>query len=464
MVAVKRRSILAAPVLALTVATVPGCASERGHPAERGRLNVVLVTLDTTRADRLGCYGHTIRTSPNLDALAGEGVRFETALAQASLTPVSHASIMTGLLPPNHGVRVMYARSGYRLSATIPTLATVLQQRGWQTGAFLSAFSVSEFYGLHHGFDRWDNGIRDDVVEVMTERASGEWSFDIAANQRRSDQTTDLALDWLGEARAPFYLWLHLWDPHDRKRLPPAELLNEFRTAEGASANERKRAVYDAEIFYVAQQIGRLFDRLKTLGHWEETLVVVVADHGQGLGDHDHWAHRLLYEEHIRVPLIVRVPGGPRQTVVTQPVSTTDIYPTVLGALDIELPRSVNGRDLDGLMLGEPQGRRTIYAEALNGYDLSASTMLRKRPQDDLLYSLTDGAWKLIYRPNAPDTSELYHLEQDPGEAHNLFGQGGEQERRLVDALIEMDPFVDGPFGDATDEDVLERLRSLGYL
>ena len=454
----------AALALALTTVTFPGCSVEQERSTEETRLNVVLVTLDTTRADRLSCYGHTVRTSPNIDALADVGVRFEAALAQASLTPVSHASIMTGLTPPNHGVRVMYAQSGYRLSETIPTLATVLQERGWQTGAFLSAFSVSEFFGLDRGFDRLDNGIRDNVDNVMTERASGEWSFDIAANQRRSDQTTDLALDWLGQARAPFYLWVHLWDPHDRKLLPPDELLKEFQIAQSASANERNRAVYDAEIFYVDQQLGRLFDRLKALGHWENTLVVVVADHGQGLGDHDHWAHRLLYDEQIRVPLIVRVPGGPRRTVVTEPVSTTDIYPTVLGALGIELPGRVNGRDLGGLMLGQAQPSRSIYAEALNGYDLSASTMLRKRPQDDILYSLTDGAWKLIYRPNAPDTSELYHLEEDPGEMRNLFGEGVEQQRRLVDALIELDPFVEGPFGEAADEEVLERLRSLGYL
>jgi len=454
----------AAVALVLTVAAVPGCSVEREHRAEERRLNVVLVTLDTTRADRLSCYGHTIRTSPNIDALADTGVRFEAATAQASLTPVSHASIMTGLLPPNHGVRVMYAESGYRLSETIPTLATVLQERGWQTGAFLSAFPVSEFFGLDSGFDRLDNGIRDNVDDVMTERASGEWGFDLAANQRRSDRTTDLALDWLGEAHAPFYLWVHLWDPHDRKLLPPDELLTEFLIEESASANERNRAVYDAEIFYIDQQLGRLFDRLQALGHWEDTLVVVVADHGQGLGDHDHWAHRLLYEEQIRVPLIVRVPGGPQQKVVREPVSTTDIYPTVLGALEIELPGRVDGRDLGPLMLGKGLPSRPIYAEALNGYDLSASTMLRKRPQDDILYALIDGVWKLIYRPNAPETSELYHLEEDPGEARNLFGEGVEQERRLVDALLEMDPFVEGPFGEAADEEVLERLRSLGYL
>jgi arylsulfatase A-like enzyme len=164
------------------------------------------------------------------------------------------------------------------------------------------------------------------------------------------------------------------------------------------------------------------------------------------------------------VPLIVRVPGGPQQKVVEEPVSTTDIYPTVLGALGIELPGRVDGRDLGALMLGEALPSRPIYAEALNGYDLSASTMLRKRPQDDILHCLTDGAWKLIYRPNAPEASELYDLQEDPGETRNLYGTGIEQEQRLVQALIEMDPFVPGPFGEHADEKVLERLRSLGYL
>lgn len=222
----QRRPCATATVLAGLIGTLLPAGCEKEPQAQRPpikRHNVLLVTLDTTRADRLSCYGHTPQTSPSLDALAADGIRFDLAIAQAALTPVSHASIFTGLLPPQHNVRVLYAASGYKLASAIPTLATVLRDNGWRTGAFLSSFPVSEFFGFDNGFEKFDNGLDHSSDEVLTEHPDGGWRFNIKANQRRSDQTTSLAIAWVREVHRPFYLWVHYWDPHDANITPPGK-------------------------------------------------------------------------------------------------------------------------------------------------------------------------------------------------------------------------------------------------
>ena len=185
--------------------------------------NVLLVTLDTTRADYLGCYDAAhAELTPNLDALAADAVRFEFAIAQASATPVSHASILTGLNPYEHGVRVISADAGYKLSPEIPTLTTVLKGHGWATGAFLSSFTVSEYYGFDYGFDTFDSGLQRDVSRPFVRDRDGYARWPVGTGQRRSDATTDRALAWLAATKdRPFFLWVHYWDPHDWLVLPP---------------------------------------------------------------------------------------------------------------------------------------------------------------------------------------------------------------------------------------------------
>ncbi len=455
----KRSTATAAVLLAATLAAVSGaCRPREGGVARRP--NVVLVTLDTTRADRLGCYGAPAPGTPNFDRLAREGIQFDMAIASSAVTPPSHASILTGLQPQHHGVRVLYAASGYRLASTTPTLAAVLRGAGWRTGAFLSAFPVSSFFGFDQGFDAFDGG---PAGRGMIKTQDGAWDWDVAASQRRSDKTTDRAIDWLSKTPSPFFLWVHYWDPHDDVLTPPPEVLAPFHLETG-DHDQRRRRLYDAEVFYVDQQFGRLVESLQKEGRLDDTIVVVVGDHGEGLGDHDWWYHRILYQEQIRVPLIVRLPGGPRGRVVPDLVRLVDIFPTILQAVGIAPPKPVDGVSLQGLLEGRPnEPRRLAYADALNLYDLAAK-MLRKRPQDDLLYCETDGRWKLIYRPRRPDTSELYDLQADPREQVNRFRSAPVEARRLLDVLQKSGGFVERPFGEGRDADALERLRSLGYV
>jgi len=184
-----------------------GCSPE-GSDDPAG-FNVLLITLDTTRRDHLGCYGHEGELTPNLDALAGDGVRFDMAISTSASTPPSHASILTGLNNYQHGVRVIYAESGYRLPDEVPTLGSILRDLSWKTGAFLSSFTVSSFYGFDKGFDVFDEGLGVPVEESIKSRPEGFWEWPLRQNQRRSDETTDRVITWLQQVEDPFFIWVH---------------------------------------------------------------------------------------------------------------------------------------------------------------------------------------------------------------------------------------------------------------
>lgn len=455
--------------IGLACACLWGCGSQGRRSSDK--LNLLLVTLDTTRADHMSCYGYPVETSPHFDALARDGVQFNMAIAQAAVTPVSHASILTGLNPYQHGVRVLFAREGYRLQDSVPSLATILRGKGWRTGAFLSAFPVSEFFGFDQGFEMFDNGMQGSVEKKLeSDEESGHVVWNVQENQRRSDQTTQSVLPWIRKTGTPFFAWVHYWDPHDTIVLPPREILGKFLRRKAATPDAQKVAVYDAEIYFVDSQFGQLIRTLKDLGEYDNTIVVVVADHGEGLDDgmmnHGWWRHRLLYQEQIRVPLILRIPGGPAGRTVESLVRTIDIFPTILEALRIEAPAPVEGKSLWGLMNDESEPPRIAYADQLNLYDLNAS-MINLRPKDDLLHCVMDGSWKLIYRPRRPAESELYCLDTDPWEIRNLYKEEDlpPRARELLAELKRIDPFVAKPFGKVKeDSEAMKHLKALGYI
>jgi arylsulfatase A-like enzyme len=451
--------------LALLALALAGAACDDPAPA---RKNVILITLDTTRADYLSCYGYPEATTPSLDALASEGTLFEMALSTAGVTPVSHASILTGLNNQEHQLRVLSAEGGFRLPREIPTLATVLAERDYRTLAVHSAFPVSRRFGFQRGFE-----VFEDLQAEITKGAKGNDVWEVKTHQRRSDTTTDLVERHLGEE--PFFLWIHYWDPHDyesdtlppKEMWPPDEELYEI-DADGEKVMKRPSPMYATEIRYMDSQLGRLFDSLRAKGLWENTLVIVTADHGQGLGEHDWPAHRLLYQEQLHVPLIAKIPGVAPRPPVGDLVRTTDIYPTVLDYLGIEPPRPVSGRSLRPLIEGKPDAKRIAFGDQINGYDTNAG-MKDNRELDHFLYSAVDWPWKVIYRPLTPGESLLYDLEKDPDEANNLWGTEVEVRTRLLKELARARPWVHGAFT-PIEEDAKARkaandaLNGLGYV
>ncbi len=444
-----------------------GCSREggavRGGSEDRAT-SVLLVTLDTTRRDHFGCYGYPQPITPNFDALASEGVRFDRAYSTASVTPVSHASILTGLNPYQHQARVIAAASGFRLHESVPTLATILRTQGRRTAAFLSAFSVSEYYGLERGFDTWDNGLTVAADDVITSQQGGSHlAWDANVHQRRSDATTDRFLAWLEKGSGPFFAWIHYWDPHDAVILPPREFIEKFRP-DGQRPTDQLRALYAAEVHYVDAQFGRIVSALRTRGEYDRTIVVVIADHGEGLGEHNWWFHRLLYEEQIHVPMLMRIPGAATGVVVTPVVRCTDILPTVTDYLRIAPSGATFGRSLRPLLEGRAEPPRPAYADALNKFDQN-SNLHKQRPRDGLLYAVIQGDWKLIHNDEHADAHQLYNLANDPEESRNLFTQRPERARELKALLDSWQPYQREPFSSGPlDPAALRALQSLGYV
>ncbi|UCF33223.1 MAG: sulfatase [Phycisphaerales bacterium] len=441
--------------------------SGRGSRRAEDRPDVLLITLDTTRADHLHCYGYEKSITPRLDELAGKGVLFTQAIAQAAVTPVSHASILTGLNPYSHGLRVMHGVTENRLAEERVTLAEVLKRAGYQTAAFVSAFPVTERFGLHQGFDMFD---ADFLLAQPDRLISDSGIVNTGKSQRHAGETTTRALTWLEQAESPYFLWLHYFDPHDRQVMPPQEFMADHAVPIGME-RDVLRAIYDIEIEYMDQQIGRVFDWLIQAGQAASTIVVVVADHGEGLGDHDWWTHGILYQEQVRVPLIIRAPSISDGWRVDYVVRTIDIMPTVLDLIGLDTGAwpDMEGESLVPLMgaAAKDPGYRA-YCDSVN--------MLTYRPgvtiqevKDDMLFGLVDWPWKYVHHALRPEESELYDLAKDPRELENVIEKHSDVATRLKKELMALDCVPSDELGgqkgagQMSPED-LRRLRSLGYL
>ncbi|MGB5815806.1 MAG: sulfatase-like hydrolase/transferase, partial [Thermoanaerobaculia bacterium] len=309
-------------------------------PAE---INVILVTIDTLRADRLSSYGNPVPLTPNIDAIAGEGTRFTNAASTVPFTLPSHSSIMTGTYPPYHGVR---ENVGYTLDDSIPTLAEWLGDRGYTTAGFVSAFVLDSRWGIARGFDTYHDDFDLD-----------EMKGNLASVQRDGRESIAEALRWLdGEPKSPFLLWLHLFDPHD-PYTPPEPFRSQY-----------PRRPYDAEVAYTDSLIGELRLSLEERGLLDSSLLVLTGDHGEGLGNHKEGFHGFfVYDSTVHVPLIIRLPEGRLGgQVVEEVVSHVDLLPTILDATGQEIPSGVQGSSLLPLLLSmEETGDRAVYTESL---------------------------------------------------------------------------------------------------
>ena len=402
-------------------------------PLPRPRDNFLLVTLDTTRADRLGAYGYPGARTRHLDRLASEGVRFARALSPAPITLPAHASIFTGLYPPAHGVR---NNGNFYLGERFETLATVLRRQGYRTAAFVSSFILDRRYGLARGFEVYDDAMQGAQPQVIALEA-----------ERRGDRTALVLSQWLeryaAAPGAPFFAWLHLYDPHEPYRPPPP-----FR-------DMFKGAAYDGEIAFDDAIVASILDKLGQLGLRDHTLVAVIGDHGESLGDHGEETHSMfVYESAIRVPFLLWRPGlVPAGLVVPEPVRAIDLAPTVLDLLGAPpLPRS-DGRSLVPLLEGRGAGPPPpAYAETyLPQFYMNWSP----------LRAISDQRFKLIDAPKP----ELYDLRNDPGEERNLYAEQPETARALRRALDVITGGSEGAMSvGSLDREAMEKLAALGYV
>jgi arylsulfatase A-like enzyme/Flp pilus assembly protein TadD len=393
-------------------------------------LNVVVITLDTTRADRLGCYGFRPAETPHIDALADEGVLFEHATATVPLTFPSHSSIFTGLVPPHHGVR---DNGGFFLDDRSVTLAERLEHAGWTTGAFIGAWVLESRWGLAQGFDEYSDRFQLSKYKVVS----------LGTVQKRGDEVMDDALRWMEGAREKkFFAWVHLYDPHAPYD-PPEPFASRFA-----------RQPYLGEIAYTDQVVGRLTAWLRERGLMERTVIVLTADHGESLGDHGENAHAyFIYGATTHVPLIVRTPWGRRGRSAAQ-VSSVDIMPTVLDLVGLPPQPGIDGRSLARAVL-DP-------AAKLGHVAYSESYFPRYHFGWQHLRSLRDGRYAYI---DAPEP-ELYDLAADPGESRNIFkaySQRAEDLRVKLEALAEARE-DSAPARQTMDPETLQRLAALGYV
>lgn len=348
----------------------------RHDPAPFG---VVIITLDTTRADRLSPYGFMNVSLPHLERLAQEGVVFDRATSVAPLTLPAHTSLFTGLLPPNHGVR---DNADAPLGESHTTLAEILLARGFHTGAFVGSIVLGPDRGLRQGFETY-GGVR------YTDQQTPD------SRQRRADAVMDDAIGWIDSvAGAPFFLWTHLFDAH-RPYDPPEP----YASVYGHNP-------YVGEIAFADSQIGRLLEALEQRKLLDRVVLIIAGDHGESLGDHGERDHGIfIYEEVLRVPLLVRAPSL-RPLRVGEVVRLTDVLPTILDLLDIPSP-AVDGVSVRDLMSGH---RRDVDLEAYS------ESLYPERLGWSPLRSLRDGRFKLIDAPRP----ELYDLDQDPFETQNI--------------------------------------------
>jgi len=437
---------LTAGVLAILVAGATACDSDRASraaPLPAGALrgaNVLLVTIDTLRADRVGAYGSTRVLTPTLDRLAAEGLRFATAYAHVPLTLPSHASLLTGSYPTRHGVR---DNGAFRLDDKLPTLAGALKSSGYRTAAFVGSFVVDARFGLDRGFDLYDD------------RMLGS-STGLEPVQRNAEQVLAPALDWIVGGSSPqapspaspqppapgrWFAWVHLYDPHE-PYAPPEPYRSRYSSEP-----------YDGEIAFTDAALGSFLNRIRAAAALENTLVVIAADHGESLGEHGERTHGLFaYDATLRVPLIIWAPPRIAAAVFTDPIRLVDVAPTLLDLIGASALANADGRSVRPFAAGEQQFEDPgSYFEALN-----ANLTRSWAP----LTGIVQGGHKLIDLP----LPEVYDLAADPGEQRNVYASQRDRARDLEARLDRIAAGAAPAAPAAVDAETQNRLRSLGYV
>jgi arylsulfatase A-like enzyme/Flp pilus assembly protein TadD len=433
--------------IALTVAACRAAPPQAPAPGALRGWNVLLVTIDTLRADHVGAYASPAGATPTLDRLAREGVRFADAYAHVPLTLPSHAALMTAAYPYRNGVR---DNGTFRLDPAKATLAKVLKAAGYRTGAFIGAFVLDARFGLNAGFDVYDDrmtgsGAALEVVQRPAERvlaSAADWILHDAAPRTPNTEPSNSTPH--PEPRTPnpdsWFAWVHLYDPHE-----PYEPPEPFRSRYASDA-------YTGEVAYADAALGQFLDRLRVSGALTRTLLIVASDHGESLGEHGERTHGLFaYNATLRVPLILWASERLQPAVVSARARLVDLLPTIVDLAGIEPPSS-DGRSLRAAL----DGRTTLpdlpsYFEALNANLTRGWAPLR---------GVISGTAKVVDLP----IPELYDLAADPTESHNIYTSQRERARPLEAALDRLGAANSDATPAPIDPDAEARLRSLGYL
>jgi arylsulfatase A-like enzyme/Flp pilus assembly protein TadD len=393
---------------------------------EEAKPNLLLITIDTLRADRLSCYGSQNPKTPNIDNLAERGVLFSRAFANTSTTLPSHANILLGTTPNQHGV---HENLNFIVSQKSLTLAEHLKENGYATGAFVGAYPLDSRFGLSQGFDLYDD------------KYSRIHQVNLSSLERNAEAVVEAALEWLKDQTSPWFLWVHCWDPHS-----PYDPPEPFKI-------QYKDHLYEGEVAYVDLILGKLFDYLEEAGLVDATVVVFTGDHGESLGQHGEETHGFFaYNSSIWIPLIISVPEtAPGR--VDGYVSHIDIFPTVCDALGIKKPSGLQGTSLLPALKGKKLAERPIYFESLYPYYSRSWAPLK---------GFISKRKKFIDSP----IPELYDLNQDFDELKNLADKKeiSQLTSQLKDIIAALTPSDRIDASQTADRETREKLASLGYV
>ncbi len=465
----KRRAGCRAIIALIALVIFPACVSCSKEPS---RQNVLFITIDTLRADHLGCYGYPRNTSPSIDALAEKSIVFDNCVSQATSTLPSHASIFTSLYPPAHGV----VNNIVGLSKDVPSLVGVFRDNGYTTGAVISNLVLESRFGLNQGFQTFD--------EALDSRELNRLKF----RERRADSATDAAINWLKKnGGRPFFLWVHYVDPHGAYYPPPEyrrmfvddqwytegeelpigaenfipKTIPKYQNLFGAKNPSHYISQYDGEIRFTDDHVGRLLDFLDESGLSSDTILTVTADHGESFTERDlYFTHTFrTYDEQAIIPLIIHFPDMTTNRRVEAQVRAIDIMPTLLDRLDLKNPHPVHGQSLMELIADDappPADFAIVYSDY--GMEVLDTVMGAQK-------SIRTRKWKLT-RNSRDGSLELYNIENDPRETNNLAAvkpEVAKQMEKLLDAKekeIEKATILKSKLS----PELIEQLDSFGYL
>ena len=415
----------------LILLLLPGVAYFLQAPTSHKEIeNVLLISIDTCRADYLSCYGYKSNTTPNIDAVAKEGILFENVISPIPLTLPAHSSMLTGTIPPYHGV---HDNLNDALDESNVTLAEVLKNNGFTTGAFISAMVMDSRFGLSQGFDTYNDEFENEIQSTNIK-------------ERRADETSRFAVEWLDENKHEnFFLFLHYYDPHHYYE-PPEPFATEFHDN-----------LYAGEIAYTDHCIRLVLDKLKELGLYDSTLIIIIGDHGEMLKEHGEPTHGyFIYQSAVKVPLIFKIPASTKPLRIKDAVGLIDIMPTICSLLGIEILSEVHGMDLSAYIKGnQPEVKdRHIFCESLTATKYNANSLL----------GVVTDRWKYIQTTRP----ELYDVITDPGESSNLISAQPRRARimqhHLQQILEQSVRTGDSDSEPQFDDQTIEELKSLGYV